>query len=604
MTQTDESIKNVKFVSSWMTKLISKFQELSITLYQADMNRHFKTTSPGDANSIFEAYVDYLGSFYRNPHLLFDAQAQYFKNYAKLWQNSFRNWLGEEKTGQKSEEDKRFKSDTWQNNPLFSSLKDFYLGAAESALKLIEENKEIDKFTREKLVFYTKQFFDALSPTNFLITNPDLLTKTINSKGENLLHGIDNLLDDIRGSKYTFFHDVSDAFKVGVNVAITPGKVVFQNKLFELLQYQPTTKEVHKLPILIIPPWINKYYILDLSPNNSFVKWLVDKGHTVFMVSWANPDGSFANIGWDNYVQEGLLKALDQVMKIQDVPKVNVLGFCIGGTLLAITNAYLAALKKEHTLASCTFLMTLLDFRDPGNIGVFIDESQIEFIEDQMKSTGYLDGYQLSSMFNMLKANELIWTSYVKQYLEGENPPPSDLLFWNSDPTNLPAKMHSEYLRWMYLDNLLIKPGKIKIAGIGIDLTKITTHNYFIAAEKDHIVPWISCFSGLKHIGGDNNFTLTGSGHVVGAVNHPQNHKYYYKIFDKKFEGTRKAQLEKAHMFEGSWWTHWEEWLRKFSGSKTKAKNLPTKNRNSPGSYVFTRIEDIHKLENKKLNKK
>lgn len=585
-----DDFEKYKGAVDWFVKFFVKTQELLFSLTQVEVNRYFGSRLH-DSKNLLEIYARFYASFIKDPHKILEAQGQWIKSFARLYQSSMTKWVEHDKNlSSKNETDLRFSGEMWQENPLFNNLKNYYLATSNSLIESIENNKQLDKASRQKLIFFTKQILNAFSPSNFLFTNPELLLKTIATKGHNILQGIDNLLEDIRNSKYTFFYEDSDVFAIGKNIAVTPGKVVFRNKLIELIQYQPTTAKVHSTPVLICPPWINKYYILDLTPQDSFIKWLVDKGHIVFTISWANPDKSFADIGWEDYMKNGVIEALEKVLEITKAKKSNLIGFCIGGTLAAMTNAYLTALGKGDLIASTTYLMTMLDFHDPGNIGVFIDKQQIELIEEQMNCTGYLNGYYLASMFNLLKANELIWSNYVKQYLAGEEAVASDILFWNSDPTNLPAKMHSQYLRWMYLKNLLVK-GLITIDNIAIDLTKIKTDSYFISAEKDHIVPWKSCFAGLKHMGGKKKFVLTGSGHIVGAINHPDKHKYYYSVFEK-LTGKPLDLKDEAKRHQGSWWLDWEKWLKKFSNTSIKPYKLKGK-LDAPGTYVKIKARDI-----------
>ena len=385
----------------------------------------------------------------------------------------------------------------------------------------------LDEKTAKKVDFYTRQFVDAMAPSNFVMTNPEVLRKTLESGGENLVKGLENLLDDLERGKGKLQIKMTDleAFEVGQNIAITPGKVVFQNDLIQLLQYAPTTDEVAKRPVLIIPPWINKFYILDLREKNSFISWAVGEGQTVFVISWVNPDEKLARKSFEDYMLEGPLAALDAIEKATGEKKINVIGYCLGGTLLAATLAYMAA-KKIDRVASATFLTTLVDFAEPGELGVFIDEEQLEALEERMEEKGYLEGSAMATTFNMLRANDLIWSFVVNNYLLGKEPFPFDLLYWNSDSTRMPAAMHSFYLRKMYQENLLVKPGGIALKGTPIDLPKIKVPAFILSTKEDHIAPWKSTYAATQLYQGPVDFVLAASGHIAGVVNPPASGKY------------------------------------------------------------------------------
>jgi poly[(R)-3-hydroxyalkanoate] polymerase subunit PhaC len=449
----------------------------------------------------------------------------------------------------------------------------------------------LDEKTARKVDFYTRQFIDALSPSNFVLTNPEVLRETVQSGGQNLIQGLKNLLKDLdRGDHRQLRIRMTDleAFKLGMNVATTKGKVVYQNELMQLVQYQPSTKEVYRRPLLIIPPWINKFYILDLRENNSFIKWAVDQGHTVFVISWVNPDEKLAHKDFKDYLVEGSLAALDAIEQATDEQKVNAIGYCLGGTLLAATLAYLAA-KNEERIASATFLATLIDFSEPGELGVFVDEHQVSALEKRMEERGYLEGFEMATTFNMLRSNDLIWSFVVNNYLLGKDPFPFDLLYWNSDATRMPAKMHSFYLRNMYIKNLLKQPGGLKLAGVAIDISKVKTPAYFLSTVEDHIAPWKSTYAGTKLLGGPAKFVLAGSGHIAGVINPPCANKYGYRT-NAKLPREPNAWLNDAAHNEGSWWPDWGKWIEAYGGARVPAR-VPGKGRlkaleDAPGSYV------------------
>jgi polyhydroxyalkanoate synthase len=454
-----------------------------------------------------------------------------------------------------------------------------------------------DSITAKKVVFYTRQMIDAFAPTNFATTNPEVLYATIKTCGENLLNGLDNFMEDLERGKGELRIKMTDlkAFKLGQNIAATPGKVIYQNDLMQLVQYQPTSEQVYTKPLMIVPPWINKYYIMDLGKANSLIKWAVDQGFTVFVMSWANPDERLVNKTFDSYMLEGPLAALDVIEKVTGQREVNGLGYCLGGTLLATTLAYLSA-KQDNRIISGTYFTTMLDFSDPGELGVFIDEEQISSLENQMKEKGYLEGSSMATTFNLLRANDLIWSFYVNNYLLGNEAAPFDLLYWNSDSTRMPAKMHSFYLRNMYQKNMLIKPNGISINGQGIDLTQITAPGYFVSAQEDHIAPWKSTYAGIHHFSGPIKFVLGGSGHIAGIINPPAKKKYFYYT-NPKAKGVINPDtwLEAAKKTEGSWWEDWAKWLAGYSGEKIPARipgstsEFPALD-DAPGSYVKVSI--------------
>jgi polyhydroxyalkanoate synthase len=535
-----------------------------------------------------------------DPARLVEALVKLWRDYMQLWQNTARRLMGEETTpvAEPDKADKRFKDDVWQQNEVFDFIKQSYLLSARWVQGIVGSAEGLDDHTRRKVDFYTRQFVDAMAPSNFVLTNPEVLRATAETGGENLLRGLNNLLDDLERGKGKLAIKMTDvaAFKVGENIATTPGKVVFQNDLMQLIQYAPTTETVHKEPLLIIPPWINKYYILDLRPKNSFVRWAVEQGHTVFMISWVNPDAQLATKTFENYMKEGPLAALDAIEKITGEQKANVVGYCLGGTLLACALAYMAAHKDDRVL-SATFLASLVDFREAGDLTVFIDEAQLQSLEEKMDQRGYLEGSEMATTFNMLRANDLIWSFVVNNYLLGKDPFPFDLLYWNGDSTRMPAAMHSFYLRKMYLENRLVEPGGISLARTPIDLRLIKTPTYIISTREDHIAPWKSTYAATQLYQGPTRFVLAASGHIAGIVNPPEAKKYSHWTNAKKPPRTPDAWLEGAEAHDGSWWPDWGKWIEKYAGPKTVQPRIPGTGKlkaieDAPGSYVKVGSEE------------
>jgi polyhydroxyalkanoate synthase len=450
-------------------------------------------------------------------------------------------------------------------------------------------------------MYYTRQIIDAVSPSNFALTNPQVLKATADTGGENLVKGMKNMLRDMEKGKGALSISMTDtnAFEMGKNVASTPGKVVFQNDLMQLLMYQPSTKTVLKRPLLIIPPWINKYYILDLQPKNSFIKWAVDQGHTVFVISWVMPDAKLAKKTFDDYMLEGPLAAMDAIAKCSGEKEVNAIGYCLGGTLLACTLGYLTA-KKDNRIRTATFFTSLIDFAKPGDLGVYVDEAQVDALEKRMhKRGGYMEGSEMAGTFNMLRANDLIWSFYVHNYLLGKDPFPFDLLYWNSDATRMPMAMHLFYLREMYIKNRLVQPGGVTLDGTPIDLSKVKSPAYFISTVEDHIAPWATTYTGARTLGGANKFVLGGSGHIAGIVNPPAANKYGYWT-NAKLVPKAEDWLAGATKHDGSWWTDWDKWIRSHNPEKPVPARVPGDAlrggklkalEDAPGSFAKLRLD-------------
>ncbi len=493
------------------------------------------------------------------------------------------------------DDDVRFRDPAWQEHPYFDLLKQNYLLAAQGVVRAFHDINGLDEHTRQKVEFFTRQFVDALAPTNFAATNPEVLRATLESKGENLVRGLQNLCRDSEAEgKLRIMMSDPEAFEVGVNIATTPGAVIYQNEMMQLLQYEPATETVFKRPVLVVPPWINKYYILDLQPKNSFVRWLVEQGHTVFVISWVNPGAGHADKSFEDYLLDGTLAALDAIEQATGERECNAIGYCLGGTLVASTLAYLQA-RDEQRVNAATYLTTLIDFAEPGELGVFIDEQQIENLEKQMQRDGYLDGKSMSATFNMLRANDLVWSFYVHNYLLGRDPVAFDLLYWNADATRMPANMHSFYLRNMYLNNALREPGGIELAGVPIDISRVAVPAYFLSAEQDHIAPWRATFNGAGLLAGPVRFVLGDSGHIAGVINPPGKKKYGFRTGPETGLADADAWLRGSQRHSGSWWPDWHAWITPYAGERV-AQRRPGDGglkplEKAPGSYVKVRVE-------------
>ncbi len=549
-----------------------------------------------DPLNIAGAFMEMTARLMANPAKLMQAQIGFWQDYMSLWQNTARRMMGIEAGPviEADPKDRRFKDDAWKENEVFDFIKQSYLLSARFVQDVVTHVDGLDASTAQKVDFYARQFVDAMSPSNFLLTNPEVLRKTAETGGDNLIKGLHNLLADLergRGSLRIRMTD-TDAFRIGENIAVSPGKVVFQNDLMQLIQYAPTTEKVLRRPLLVVPPWINKYYILDLRPKNSFVRWATSQGHTVFMVSWVNPDARLAEKGFDDYMREGFLDALSAIEAATGESDVNAIGYCLGGTLLASTLAWMAE-HDDQRIKSATFFVTLLDFHESGELNVFIDEEQIKMLEDKMNKRGYLEGSEMATTFNMLRANDLIWSFVVNNYLLGNDPFPFDLLYWNSNSTRMPARMHSFYLRNMYQENRLCEPGGITLADTPIDLSKITVPAYFLSTREDHIAPWSATYRGTQLLKGPNRFVLAASGHIAGVVNAPESGKYSHWI-NPELPPTPEAWFAGATEIAGSWWPDWQRWITKLDRRQVKAR-VPGDGRlqpidDAPGSYVKVHV--------------
>ena len=550
-----------------------------------------------DEFGIARAYMNLASKILSNPVKLAETQMNLWWEYMNLWQGSTLKMMGMpvRPSATPEKNDRRFKHEDWQEHFLFDYIKQSYLIAAKWMHKTVAEVEGLDPDVAKKVDFFTRQYIDAMAPSNFALTNPEVLHETVKSGGENLVKGLHNLLGDIERGNGQLKISMTDskAFELGVNIATTPGKVVFQNDLMQLIQYEPSTKKVYKRPLLIMPPWINKYYILDLREKNSMIKWAVDQGITVFVISWVNPDAALREKSFDDYLIEGPLAALDAIEQATGEKETNVVGYCLGGTLLAALLAYMAV-KKDKRIVSATFMTALTDFRASGELNVFIDEKQIESLEKKMNERGYLEGSEMGATFNMLRANDLMWSFVINNYLLGRDPLPFDLLHWNGDSTRMPANMHSYYLRNMYLNNKLREPGGITLDGVAIDLSAVKTPSYFVSALEDHIAPWKATYEGPKLFSGESTFTLSGSGHIAGMINPPAANKYGYWT-NRKLPESAESWFEGAEQHEGSWWSDWRDWLGDKLGAQV-APRIPGKGKlkviePAPGSYAKLRLD-------------
>ncbi|HEY2816439.1 MAG TPA: class I poly(R)-hydroxyalkanoic acid synthase [Casimicrobiaceae bacterium] len=550
-----------------------------------------------DELGIGKAFLELAAKMLANPYRLAEAQLNLWWDYMSLWQSSMLRMVGApvEPVAEPAKGDKRFKHEDWQEHFLFDYIKQSYLIAARWLHDQVGSVEGLPDSTRKKVDFFTRQYIDAWAPSNFALTNPEVFRETIATGGQNLVRGLHNLLDDIERGNGQLKISMTDskAFELGVNIATTPGKIVFQNDLMQLIQYEPSTKKQWQRPLLIIPPWINKYYILDLREKNSFVRWATGEGFSLFVISWVNPDHKLAHKDFEDYLRDGTLAALDAIEKATGEKTVNAIGYCLGGTLLAATLGHMAA-HKDKRIASATFMAALIDFTAAGELEVFIDEDQVASLEKKMAERGYLEGGEMANTFNMLRANDLIWTFVINNYLLGRDPFPFDLLHWNCDSTRMPAKMHSFYLRNMYMKNLLRKPGGLTLDGVKIDLSKVKVPTYFVSAMEDHIAPWKTTYAGPRILSGPSRFVLSGSGHIAGMINPPSANKYGYWVNDA-LPADASEWFAGATQQPSSWWSDWRKWVERYLGKEVAAR-IPGKAKlkvieAAPGSYARVRAE-------------
>ncbi len=526
------------------------------------------------------------------PERTVQAETSLMSRYIDLWSNSLKRMMGEP-TGQSvapEPGDRRFNDPQWSQNQYFDFIKQFYLITSRWATDMVDRADALDPHTRLKASFYVRQIADALAPSNFVFTNPELMRETLSSNAENLVRGMHLLAEDIEAGQgdLKIRQSGTGDFELGKNLATTPGKVIYQNSLCQIVQYKPTTDQVLKRPLLIVPPWINKFYILDLTPEKSFIRWCVEQGHTVFVISWVNPDEKHARKSFEHYMREGLIEAVDVALKVTGADGVNALGYCVGGTILAVTLAWMAA-RRDHRIKTATFFATQVDFTHAGDLRVFVDEEQIADLEYKMKMRGYLEGKRMANAFNMLRSNDLIWPYVIANYLKGKKPAPFDLLYWNSDATRMPAANHAFYLRNCYLRNRLSQ-GEMEVGDEKLDLKKVKIPIYNLATREDHIAPPRSVFLGSSCFGGKVTFVLTGSGHIAGVINPPSRKKYQYWTGVAPRGDRYDEWMKKAKEHPGSWWPHWQAWIEAKNRSRVEPPRMGGGKFNAledaPGSYV------------------
>ncbi len=530
-----------------------------------------------------------------DPSRALEAQTRLFSGYMNVWSSAILRMSGGEQPGESiapEKGDKRFQDPEWGRNAFFDFLKQAYLVTARWANDLVEHAEGLDEHTRHKASFYVRQISSALSPSNFILTNPELFRETVASNGENLVRGMKMLAEDIQagGGDLKLRQSDHSQFEIGRNLAMTPGKVVGRSDVAEIIQYSPTTETVLKRPLLICPPWINKFYILDLNPQKSFIRWAVEQGHTVFVISWINPDERHGMKGWEAYIREGLQYGLDTVEAATGEREVNAIGYCVGGTLLAAALALLAQ-EGDERIKTVTFFTTQVDFTHAGDLKVFVDEDQIAALERSMRGKGYLEGNKMATAFNMLRSSDLIWPYVVNNYMRGKEPLPFDLLYWNADSTRMSAANHSFYLRNCYLENNL-SHGRMELSGRTVSLGDVTIPVYNLAAREDHIAPARSVFLGCQYFGGPVEYVMAGSGHIAGVVNPPSQNKYQYWTNGKP-AGDFDEWVANAQENPGSWWPHWQSWIAERDNRKVAARHpgahTPTLG-DAPGTYVRVRV--------------
>ncbi|MCV3243545.1 PHA/PHB synthase family protein [Mesorhizobium sp. ZC-5] len=553
-------------------------------------------------DSVAEPMTDMVKTFSKlseywlsDPQRALEAQTRLFSGYMNVWANAIRRVGGDEDGDdavKPDRGDKRFQDPEWGRNAFFDFLKQAYLVTSRWAGDLVEHADGLDEHTKHKAGFYVKQISNAISPSNFILTNPELFRETVASSGENLVRGMKMLAEDITAGKGDLKLRQADysRFEIGRNIAVTPGKVVGRSDVAEIIQYEPSTDKVLKRPLLICPPWINKFYILDLNPEKSFIRWAVAQGHTVFVISWINPDERHGSKGWEAYIREGLQYGLDTIENATGEKEVNAIGYCVGGTLLAAALALMAQ-EGDERVRSVTFFTTQVDFTYAGDLKVFVDEDQIAAVELSMSGKGYLDGTKMATAFNMLRSGDLIWPYVVNNYMRGKEPLPFDLLYWNADSTRMAAANHSYYLRNCYLENNLSQ-GHMQLAGRTVSLSDITIPVYNLASREDHIAPAKSVFLGCRYFGGEVEYVMAGSGHIAGVVNPPSLGKYQHWTGGKPV-GDFQQWIEKATETPGSWWPHWQKWIEARDDAKVAARKPGGKAKtlgDAPGSYVKVRV--------------
>ncbi|WP_016919401.1 class I poly(R)-hydroxyalkanoic acid synthase [Methylocystis parvus] len=542
----------------------------AIGTVDASGSRSELAANVADATKTLGTVAEY---WFAKPERAAVAQAELYGGLSEIWRQTLRRYSGENVPPIVAPDpsDKRFASPEWEENPFFDWLRQTYLYAARWAGDMVDKAEGLDPHTRAKAQFYTRLISSAVSPSNFIATNPELLRATIEAKGENLIRGMKMFAEDLSaGGGMLKIRQTDDSkFRLGIDLANTPGKVIWRNDVMELIQYAPATEEVYARPLLLTPPWINKFYVLDLNKEKSFVRWAVEQGFTVFIISWVNPDESKAEKGFEAYMHEGILTALDVIEKATGERKVAAAGYCVGGTLLALTLAYMAT-KGDDRIESVTFFATQVDFSEAGDLQILIDDERMAALDEAMAKTGYLEGVKMANAFNMLRPNELIWNYVVNNYMKGVEPAAFDLLYWNSDSTRIPRANHSFYMRSCYLENRITR-GEMVMSGVPINLRLVKIPIYSIATKEDHIAPARSVFRGDKFFGGDVTYVLGGSGHIAGIINPPAKGKYDY-MTGGPVKGSFEEWVAKAELHKGSWWPHWFEWITTQAPRKVPAR--------------------------------
>lgn len=570
---------------------LAKVDELSKRLTAAmTRRRQVDPSLHGPAPDVYmKAAAAYFAEMVSNPAKVVEHQVNY-------WGKTLKHYVEAQQTLAKGEfkappdpnpKDRRFQNPLWETHPFFNYLKQQYQMNSEAISNAVGDMESLDPADRQRVEYFTKQIVDMFSPTNFLGTNPEALEKAVETDGESLVQGLENLVRDIESNQGDLVVTLADkeAFHVGKNIATTPGEVVYRNKMLELIQYAPTTEKVHKTPLLIFPPWINKFYVMDLKPANSLIKWIVDQGFTLFVVSWVNPDASYAGTAMDDYIRDGFLRAMAETRRITGEKQINAVGYCIAGTTLGLTLAHLQKAGDE-TVKTATFFTTLTDFSDPGEVGVFLNDDFVDGIERQTERDGILSKFFMSRTFSYLRSNDLIYTPAIKSYMLGEAPPAFDLLYWNGDGTNLPAKMAVEYLRGLCQGDGFAK-GEFKVFGKPVSLADIKLPVCAIACETDHIAHWKGSFNGVKQMGSkDKTFLLSQSGHIAGIINPPSKDKYGHYTNDAPVAGDPEVWFTSATFNKGSWWPRWADWLASHSGPMIPARKPADSLAPAPGTYV------------------
>ncbi len=549
---------------------------------------HQQTNEPL-SQEVSKAFLSFQNNILQqSPEEITKASVDWWAESITLGQKQFQQFLSSTPQEDKTEEtDRRFRSDLWSQNPFYENLKEQYKLASKWIDQTLDKaNDNLDDRSAHLVEFYGKQWRDALSPSNYPWSNPEVLNQALETNGESIITGLENLLHDLEQGRITMAP--KDAFALGKDIAATLGQVVYENELMQLIQYEATTDKVQKTPLLITPAWINKYYILDLQPENSLVKWLTEQGFTIFMISWVNPDANHQNISFDDYLMLGAWEAVQTVLDITGEEKLHIAGYCLGGTLTSCLLAWLEAKGEVDCIASASFLTTMVDFEKAGDLKIFTDEAQLRVMEETLEARGYLEGNEMAAIFNALRPQDLIWSFVVNNYLMGKKPLSFDLLYWNGDVTRMPAKMHLFYLREMYLNNSFAK-GKLTLSGEKIEPSRITTPSYMVSAKEDHIAPWHATYASTQLYKSETRFVLSGSGHIGGVVNPPHKKKYGWRSADN-LPTDANEWFEQSEEHEGSWWEDWSAWLRSQGGQKIPARKIKNSIEAAPGRYVKVRV--------------